>query len=64
MSDFKSRLEVEKNELEDKTRKLTDFLYCDKGFELSEGNRLLLNKQLKLMNEYLEILIIRLELLN
>lgn len=37
MSDFIERLEVEKNELGDKLKKLSDFIINDKFTEVSEG---------------------------
>lgn len=63
MSDFKNRLEVEKNELQAKLRKLHDFLNSENFYKLSEANQLLLKKQCFIMNDYFEILIVRLELL-
>ena len=63
MSDFKNRLEVEKNELLDKVTKLTLFLGSEKIEGLSDANVLLLKRQLTVMNDYLNILIVRLELL-
>lgn len=60
---FLQRLENEKNELLDKVTKLGMFIINDKFKELSDANQLLLNQQLVVMNDYLNILIIRTELL-
>ena len=60
---FLQRLENEKNELLDKVTKLAVFIASDKFKELSGANELLLKEQLVIMNDYLNILIIRIELL-
>jgi hypothetical protein len=60
---FLDRLKVEKNELLDKVTKLAMFLNSDKVKDLSDANELLLKQQLEAMNTYLNILIIRTELL-
>jgi hypothetical protein len=64
---FLDRLKVEKEELLDKVTKLATFLAkVDMGTEvidLSEANYLLLKQQLEIMNAYLNILIIRIELI-
>lgn len=60
---FLDRLKTEKNELLDKTTKLGMFLTSDKSKELSDANTLLLKQQFEIMNAYLNILIIRIELL-
>ena len=60
---FLDRLKVEKNELLDKVTKLAMFLNSDKVNDLSDANELLLKQQLEAMNNYLNILIIRTELL-
>jgi hypothetical protein len=60
---FLDRLKVEKNELLDKVTKLAMFLNSDKVNDLSDANELLLKQQLEAMNTYLNILIIRTELL-
>lgn len=60
---FLERLKTEKNELLEKTTKLSMFLNSDKVNDLSESNELLLKFQLEHMNNYLNILIIRIELL-
>ena len=61
---FLDRLKIEKQELLDKVTKLATFL-AKEGMNqtLSEANYLLLNQQLQAMNTYLNILIIRIELL-
>jgi hypothetical protein len=60
---FLDRLKVEKDELLDKVTKLAMFLNSDKVKDLSDANELLLKQQLEAMNTYLNILIIRTELL-
>jgi hypothetical protein len=60
---FLDRLKVEKNELLEKVTKLAMFLNSDKVDSLSDANELLLKQQLEAMNTYLNILIIRVELL-
>ena len=63
MEDFKTRLIEEKDLLLDKVTKLGKFLASDKTETLSEGNLPLLEEQLNVMNRYLNILIIRIELI-
>jgi hypothetical protein len=60
---FLDRLKTEKDELLDKVTKLSMFLYSDKIDGLSDANQLLLKHQLLSMNDYLNILIVRVELL-
>jgi hypothetical protein len=60
---FLDRLKTEKNELLDKVTKLGTFIVSDKVKELSDANTLLLKQQFEIMNAYLNILIIRVELL-
>lgn len=60
---FLDRLKVEKEELLYKVTKLAMFLNSDKVNDLSDASELLLKQQLEAMNSYLNILIIRLELL-
>lgn len=61
---FLDRLKTEKEELLDKATKLATFLVKEGHTQtLSEGNYLLLGHQLEAMNTYLNILIIRIELL-
>jgi hypothetical protein len=62
---FLDRLKIEKEELSEKVTKLDNFLSrLEKlGNTLSEANYLLLKEQLEVMNRYLGILIIRIELL-
>lgn len=61
---FLDRLKVEKDELLDKVSKLSVFL-AKEGYnqKVSEANYYLLKKQFEAMNTYLNILIIRIELL-
>jgi len=60
---FLDRLKTEKDELLDKVTKLSMFLNSDKIDGLSDANQLLLKHQLLSMNDYLNILIIRIELI-
>jgi hypothetical protein len=60
---FLDRLKTEKDELLDKVTKLATFLAQRNSQTLSEANYLLLGLQLEAMNTYLNILIIRTELL-
>ena len=59
---FLDRLKIEKDDLLDKVTKLAIFLNSNLN-DLSEANELLLKQQLEAMNDYLNILIIRIELL-
>jgi hypothetical protein len=59
---FLDRLKTEKNELLDKVTKLGMFIVSDNVKELSDANILLLKQQFEIMNAYLNILIIRIEL--
>lgn len=60
---FLDRLKAEQQELLDKLTKLAIFLNSEKQYSLSDANVLLLKQQLEAMNTYLNILIIRIELL-
>ena len=60
---FLDRLKVEKEQLLEKVTKLAMFLNSDKVNDLSDANELLLKQQLEAMNTYLNILIVRVELL-
>jgi len=64
MEDFLKRLKEERDELLDKTEKLFSFLSSDKTQFISKGNLLLLEKQSDIMEEYLNVLTIRIELLS
>jgi hypothetical protein len=61
MSDFKSRLIDEKDQLQDKTEKLDAFLKSDKSNEIDNVQRDLLLIQLSSMITYLNVLTIRIE---
>jgi len=61
---FYDRLLVETQELAIKTNKLNDFMRTQKFVDLDRENKDLLYSQSRLMNEYLQILGKRLELLN
>ena len=56
MEDFKKRLLIEKEELDDKRIKLRNFLQTDNFNSLDDKNRNLLIKQFKVMTEYSNIL--------
>ena len=64
MSDFKSRLELEKVELDEKLSKLTVFLDSEKSDELEFKAKSLLIIQKNIMSAYSNILDARLKLLN
>jgi hypothetical protein len=61
MSDFKSRLDTEKVELEDRLVKLKDFLDSDAAMAVSRNQRELMKLQASAMNTYLSILKYRIE---
>lgn len=64
MSDFKTRLQTEREELEEKISKLSSFVRGQEtNMTVSHGNLLLLQEQLVVMERYLNILIIRIELI-
>lgn len=60
---FLDRLNAEHSELEDRTKKLLLFINSDGIAKLSRSNQILLREQLKAMELYLSILVVRLELL-
>lgn len=64
MSDFKERLFEEYDELSDRTDKLRAFIGSQKFNEIDVKQRELLKEQLTVMEQYLNILSIRIELLN
>jgi hypothetical protein len=61
---FLERLMLEAQELAEKTNKLNDFMRTQPFVNLDRQNKDLLYKQSRLMNEYLQILGQRIELLN
>lgn len=63
MESFLDRLKQEKQELHEKVVKLSDFLNSENVKVLSEANQILLKQQLVCMNDYLNILIVRIELI-
>lgn len=63
MEDFKKRLLIEKEELDDKRIKLRSFLQTDNFNSLDDKNRNLLIKQFKVMTEYSNILKKRIDLI-
>lgn len=62
-STFKDRLLNEAQELATKTNTLNDFMRTQKFVDLDRENKDLLYQQSRLMNEYLQVLGKRLELL-
>jgi hypothetical protein len=64
MSDFKSRLEVEKQELDEKIEKLTLFVIGESFDKIDKRQQGLLNTQLPIMRNYSAVLRDRLALLN
>ena len=63
MSDFITRLKEEAQELAIKTNGLNDFMRTQAFVDLDRANKDLLYAQSRLMNEYLQVLGQRLELL-
>ena len=61
MSDFKSRLVEEKNQLEEKLNKLDDFLSSEKVNGIEDLQKALLHVQATAMNTYLQCLKERIE---
>ena len=61
MSDFKTRLETEKVELEERLSRLDDFLMSDKVKDIDDVQKALLGVQSTAMNTYLRCLEERLE---
>jgi hypothetical protein len=61
MSDFKTRLETEKVELEEKLNKLDAFLVSEKVKDIDDVQKALLQVQATAMNTYLQCLKERIE---
>ena len=61
MSDFKTRLQVEASELEEKLNKLDSFLISEKSKEIDDVQNALLHVQATAMNTYFQCLKERLE---
>jgi hypothetical protein len=61
MSDFKTRLETEKVELEQKLDKLDAFILSEKSKEIDDVQNALLHVQATAMNTYLQCLKERIE---
>ena len=61
MNDFKSRLEVEKSELEERLNKLDTFLMSEKVYSIDDVQKALLQVQATAMNTYLQCLKERLQ---
>jgi len=61
MSDFKTRLETEKVELEEKLNKLDAFLVSEKVKDVDDVQKALLQVQSTAMNTYLQCLKERIE---
>ena len=61
MSDFKTRLETEKSELEEKLNKLDAFLMSEKVNGVDDVQKALLQVQATAMNTYLQCLKERIE---
>lgn len=61
MSDFKTRLETEKSELEEKLNKLDAFLMSEKVNGVDDVQKALLQVQATSMNTYLQCLKERIE---
>ena len=63
MSTFFERLLIEARELADKTNALNDFMRTQSFVDLDRENKDLLYKQSRIMNEYLQVLGQRIEIL-
>lgn len=63
MSDFKSRLSIEKSELDEKIGKLSTFIESDGINSIDPKQKALLNEQLPAMKLYADILAERISLL-
>ena len=61
MSDFKTRLKTENDELLDKVIKLEDFLATEKANEIDKDQLMLLGIQLNAMRTYLGCLTARID---
>jgi hypothetical protein len=61
MSDFKTRLIIEKDELAEKVSKLESFLATEKANEIDKDQLMLLGIQLNAMKTYLGCLIARID---
>ena len=61
-SSIKERVEKELEDLRNKENKLSNFIYSDKLEALSKESQFLLNKQVRVMREYIGILEQRIEL--
>ena len=61
MSDFKTRLETEKSELEEKLNKLDSFLMSKKVNSVDDVQKAILQVQATAMNTYLQCLKERIE---
>jgi len=61
MSDFKTRLEIEKSELKEKLNKLDAFLMSEKVNSVDDVQKALLQVQAIAMNTYLQCLKERIE---
>ncbi len=60
---FLDRLKQEHSELNDRSKKLYQFVNSDAIANLSRANQILLREQLQHMEGYLGVLVVRLELL-
>jgi len=63
MSDFKTRLDLERKELAERLYKLNSFLDSEKAMDISKDQRGLLKIQSQSMGTYLSVLKYRIELL-
>lgn len=61
MSDFKTRLDTEKKELEERLNKLDAFLISEKVKDIDDAQKSLLRVQATAMNTYLQCLEERIE---
>tara|TARA_R110000772_G_scaffold125747_8_gene232615 strand:- start:100 stop:399 length:300 start_codon:yes stop_codon:yes gene_type:complete len=61
--EFVTRLKLEESELNEKATKLAEYLYSEKANTLDRQMQILLKKQSRLMQEYLNVLRERISLL-
>ena len=64
MNEWQNRVIEERNALQEKIMKLNDFIKCPKFMSLKFTDREILVLQLKIMQEYFQILELRIEAFN
>lgn len=61
MEEWQRRVITEKNEMEDRIGGLKNFLNSESSVYIEEEDRIILRWQLSIMDQYLQVLIIRIE---